>query len=1131
MDLLEVVHDLSMEFETPHTDWASRYARGEISVLFFSEGRGTRAREIIELMQRFDLRAEAAYFSNIIDSRETHWIGDEEGHERIARLLEIPRDCYLFNAVAPAELPPASLQALTEGVEDGAGLVLISADAGPLLRPENRLESLPDFLEPAPEGCEAFTLGKGRALRLAGPPDLSYHPGWETEYDYWQEFLGRALLWASDREPATRLDLALDRVEFERGEPVSVRVRWEGDTAPLNIAARLRRQDGQTTALAPEQVAEPRGELALQIPVGRADRYHVDVWAKSEAGVEAWATTSFTVESPLRVRALELEHDWGEINEKIAGRAALTQPLTAGQALRVQVLDRRDRILAHTLLQPDGTEARFEFPIASWMPMLLRVEAMVVEKGAEVASEYAYFRVTRRHRDQFNFLVWDFPRGPVAPYAEESLARLGMTVQLSGGNPPLEVAAHDIAWVPYTTRIMAPHDEQGIMQPMCWNDEENAEGHVRAIADRYLEARQHGVFAYSLGDETVTRGGCAHPTCLDAYREFLRGEYRDLQALNASWKSTYQDFDQIDLSDPLDSDESQALERGEIARWYDRQAFLAANFVEFCQRFDAAFKRMDPEALTGFEGAGRMRDGEDFDLIVRRNGFWSPYPGPGDEILRSLAPPGFPRANWMGYARDAESLLNKYWRMITRGMTSVWWWRWDNVGRFHGLLAPHLGPFPAVRELFEDTQIVRDGLGDLLNRSTMVEDSIALLYSHPSAHANRIPPGDTYGTHTESHVAWHHAIRELGLQFGYITDRMLRLGESDPTRYRVLVLPQAEAIGPAEAEVLTRFVRDGGTLIADVRPGLYDAHCSAREAGALDLLFGVERTANQEADTVDANITCTLNNTAFDLELPALQIDPGIRAAGATPLCQVGDTPLLLTHRLGDGQAILLNFSMASFPDPGARTTPEPAAAFIRQLFAAARVEPSFALQAPDGARARNVELSRWRNGDMDLIALFPASRQVLSGIAVARTETPEREITVTLPRASHVYDLRQRRYLGRQERFSAAILPGRASFFALTREPMPEPHLELSVPSASPGETITARLQIPDAAGLHALRIRVETPAGEPADWLHQVVLAGRRTVEIPLPIAFNDPPGEWTIRAIDLFTDRAAIAALQVR
>jgi hypothetical protein len=82
----------------------------------------------------------------------------------------------------------------------------------------------------------------------------------------------------------------------------------------------------------------------------------------------------------------------------------------------------------------------------------------------------------------------------------------------------------------------------------------------------------------------------------------------------------------------------------------------------------------------------------------------------------------------------------------------------------------------------------------------------------------------------------------------------------------------------------------------------------------------------------------------------------------------------------------------------------------------------------------------------------------------------------------------------------------------------------------AEPGQVLTARLTVPDATGLHAVRLRVTMPAGVPADWLDQVILVGPEGAAIPLPIAFNDPKGTWTVQAIDLYTERATEARLTV-
>jgi hypothetical protein len=76
----------------------------------------------------------------------------------------------------------------------------------------------------------------------------------------------------------------------------------------------------------------------------------------------------------------------------------------------------------------------------------------------------------------------------------------------------------------------------------------------------------------------------------------------------------------------------------------------------------------------------------------------------------------------------------------------------------------------------------------------------------------------------------------------------------------------------------------------------------------------------------------------------------------------------------------------------------------------------------------------------------------------------------------------------------------------------------------------VKATLSVPDAEGLHAFRIRAR--AGDRRlEWLDRNVIAGREPKTFAIPVAFNDPTGDYEIAAIDLFTDRPTKALLTVR
>ena len=1112
---LELDHQMSTEFETPHTKWAKPYARGRLRVLMFCNGRGTTPREGVELKQRFDVDVDAVFWAQIVDSNKQGWHGGDLGVARMLRLAEKPYDCYLFLGIPPTNLSSEMQYKVLKAVTDGAGIVLVGASDTRVLKPANRVKDPPQFPED-PKAVAAYQVGKGRGVQLAKPPDIPYEVGWQSRYESWQERLGRAILWAAGKEPQVELQPRFALAEFERSKlpQKAIGFAWRNpQRAELTIECRLRRQDGAIVPLEGAKTAEAEGEILRDLPKLRADDYHLDVIARGAKGIEGWATRPFTIAAGRRVTAVNLECPFGEIGERIIGTVQLAGAAQAGDRLLVRLRDRRDRILKQAEL-PAKEGAKFDFPIEPWLPMLVRVEAALADKGGEVASAHAWFNVVKRNRGQFNFLIWDVPTGSLAPYAEESLARLGATLQLKGGTPPRIVAAHDIAWVPYTTRILESHDDKGVMKPFCWNDEAKVAAHVQALADKYRGSRQHGVFVYSLGDENHVRGSCTSPHCLKAFRRYLAKEYGAIDALNASWGSTCKSFDEVELLTPDDNTGAEARRQKNYPRWFDREAFRSWNYVQFCKRFAAAYRAIDPQSRTGFEGAGRFAAGDDLDLFARELEFWSPYPGTADEVLRSIAPRDFPRANWMGYTKDAPSLLAKYWRMVTRGCDSVWWWRWDCIGRFHGWLAPHLGPWPVTKEIVEDTQIVRDGLGDLLLHSERQDDGIAILFSHPSCYAAQLD--GSYDGVEQNHIAWHRAIRDLGLNFSYVTDRQLRLGEFDAKRFKVLILSRAEAIGPKEAAAIGAFARGGGAVIADVRPGLYDGHCKPLEQGCLDKLFGIRRTGRGPA--VKGRAEVKLEGFEFSFEAacdlgaePAARVDVGGHC---------GEKPLMIVHKgreVGKGQVLLMNFPMVAYPSFYKTDGNEAAAGLLAELFRIVGAKPAVALKTK-GQRTRNLETLRWRNGDLEIVALW-------------REKGEDEGVQVELAEPRFVYDLRLKKALGQQKAFATRVLASRATFLVLAPGELPRVKASLGKAEVAQGELARLRLEVPGAAGLHALRLRAATPDGKPAEWLDQVILVGKEPKEVTLPIAFNDPPGKWEIRLIDLFTDQAEAVPLTVK
>ena len=303
---------------TPHTPWARPLAGGPVRAYAFvgspGEGMHTHAWEIAELTQRVELDLDAswryAYYKD-------HWFGGDAGERRIVRLLKKPHDVFLFQDVHPEALPADPLRPargpFLEQVKDGAGIVLVGADVLPQPKPQLFADARP--LDPLPAaikaagGLKAFEYGAGRIVQMPARPKIAYGPGWEVEYDLWQERLARAVLWAAKREPPVSLEIRCDpQVGREQLAATKVAVAWKNATpGKTQITLRLRRDDGDATILGKADCKGADGEATFALPAVRAGRFHLDAVARLDTASQGFATQPLGITAPVRVASITLE--------------------------------------------------------------------------------------------------------------------------------------------------------------------------------------------------------------------------------------------------------------------------------------------------------------------------------------------------------------------------------------------------------------------------------------------------------------------------------------------------------------------------------------------------------------------------------------------------------------------------------------------------------------------------------------------------------------------------------------------------------------------------------------------------------------------------------------------------------
>ena len=1144
---VDAANSLKSDFIIPYKPWAKNWQAGGVKALYIvlSGGYGgdwvapgARLREVVELQNRFNFNGDASFFCNATST----YMAGALGAERMDKLLNNEYDVYVIAGVEFGKLPAEHQFRILEQVcTKGKGLVVIAGvsardfmvakrEIKPL--PPTLCSALPTIETQVPEKqTKTYKLGRGKGVWInyrayALTRELEYTRNRFFEYDYQMMQVGRAIQWAAGKTPRVQVT-AVSREKAD-GMP-KPEFTLKADTsldAKVNVEWRSIR-DNSRISLPEKAVRLSPLETVIDagMPVGKnvvlpAGRYIVDIKVTSKEGDECYGAIDVNVVSKNSLGAIEFVQNWCEPEEGISASVKFVgEAIPANAKLIWKLSDCWGRILAQKETAV-AQENKWEFNTPKHSTVGMTVEAFLAIDGKTVAVATGGYTVAKRQRNHFNFLQWDCEKGVLATFALQQLRDAGHRLCLVTSPRSLVtrrqmLADVDVSCSTYSTRILNDMDKDGVSTPCCWNDEAKAQEEVDRIVNNQRYLRQQGVFCYSLGDEGVTSGYCKHPACFEKYKEFLKLSYGSIDALNASWGEKYKDFSEVALLDPNDLHEGKAFAEKKYSRWYDRQAFARWNLMQYSKRYVEAYKKLDPKATTGFEGTGGFKD--DIELISSINTFYSPYPSIGDDILRSVADRSLLRANWMGYSKTGAALSDAAWRMVMKEMDSCWYWMWTGAGSWIGYLTPTLDYYPAIVDVKNEMAQVRNGLGDLLINLPTMHSGIAILYNVASAISPALENGTSFIPTKNTHEAWSRYIYEAGYDFKYVTTGKLLGGALRDGGFKILILPFNQAFSPEEISEIKKFVENGGTLIADVRPAVLDGHCNLLAKGALDDVFGIARKGLQPS--VVASIS--------DLSLTDAIIDPSVSATTAkcesvkfTKDGKTTDLYYMFRNDFGKGKAILLNFQ---FPkDLVAKEEIDVPDEIIGKLLKDAGASTPALLRAANGRLLPFTETRIWDAGDAKVVGAWWQMRNAWFNPKSGVDPEPPKDAALNLKEKSYVYDLRNGKFLGLTDKVTFKIQQGRASFFLL--QPYKTAKVDVAfAKNPARGDIVDVSLscKLPKGAkNMQAVKLEVVDPNGNAPEWATEIVVLKDGKGKFDFQVALNAIPGTWTLRATELFS-----------
>lgn len=495
---------------------------------------------------------------------------------------------------------------------------------------------------------------------------------------------------------------------------------------------------------------------------------------------------------------------------------------------------------------------------------------------------------------------------------------------------------------------------------------------------------------------------CRMDACMTRFRNKMREKYGTIEKLNAVWKTRFRNFETLT---PAFSSEVRGT--GNYASYLEFRLFMDDVFASLSSMACEAFAAEKCPSGTGQPNWTWMTPAAGIDpskIVPLRSGGQDYGPS---AYIRSFRRPGTPVISWIFYAgvydRGADSVRAQVWRSLREGATGFMMYnpfQADRGDREGFLTAAGCG---GLREAMikEVVEPLTSGLGDAVN--AMERDNVRTILLHSQAGMNIawLESGDTqpfnwsnrgkrnadsYNNWFRSQEQWEKTLNALGADFLYAseTDLEQKLKKAD-----LLILPMCYALSGETRKQIEAFQLRGGTVIADLNPGLYTGTGEASGTEFMRNIFGVEAVGKPDYRFSEVRLG---NENAV---LPRGGVVKIINAAAKG---SSGKIPVLMETRRGKGRGVFCNFL------PRAESNAMLTA--LRRYFPV----PVRITRLCDGMDATGTAVGIYRvpNSEDRLIVITGTpfdSGALMTGTAPAPAKHPHSRLRLTLKHPAYLYD------------------------------------------------------------------------------------------------------------------------------
>ena len=1060
----------STEVATPHVELARPSAGGPLRLLW--AGHWFSGRQACELAQRGDFQldtvvfngsnAAPAYFQRIHEDCIAVFRQRLRAEPSSDRQRAMPQVLVIEQGSLESFAKPER-DVILARVKKGMGcIILLGPTYSEKLPGEQFLtRKVKELLDGAGQMTES---GHGSVVTVLNPS--ADDRNWQSTFGI--EWAHGEVLRAISRclgRPLADVRMTVTPAKAQAGDAVKVTVASAGSAVRVRLFPNLPVPGGGTygqgrgMGVPREPIATlsanlEKGSATVSLPELAAGEYFlVAQTLDTEKHVLGWSLSRLTVGSPISIAKLD------------AGEAAFTdkgRPLSVSCTIKNAAAPRVVSLVAQ-VYDPLGRLLALSAPV----PITLKqgetnARISVALTHAELCSAQVVVQVRSKDQVLASSSVWtstellmtriDFNAGP---YDDFYLGARHYGADLAVDRRP-ELGLRPFDWIDIfafgSTRDL---ETKSVCDPAV------LEGAKQLILTRSIKghAPLHPI-ACLLHDELDAFGFRSNldDHNLAFFRQYLKETYRTLPALNASWGTHYHDWQEIDARPAARFLPHVAMNPAPWADW-NRASELAAH--QFYAALDVAARQADPGFRIGVSGTRNTSgtNGIDWWLLTRDLRSVALYDGISGEIFRSFALP--------------EALVTRWSHLGTAPSDFVRWRIWTDVcrhregtptygGRVTNLFYPDYRRNPAGVAFFDELAEIRKGFGRLILSTPLDDRSVAIFYS-PACHRAQIVHSRNWSggeALNDSLDSLFSALSDAGIKPHFVSYEQVSCGELKPETTKVLCLWGALALTETEASAIRQYAKDGGVVLADSEPGLYDEHCHRLAQARLKDLF-----------------------------------------EDARPV-----------HLVGKGKAIFFGSTDPSQKRTGNTVGGEFSARLAAVLDKEAGVRAAFTLRDEQNRNAfKKMEGYTYMDGAARYVSLVPE-------VKYGETEMAR----LTIQGKGQFYDCRAGKYFGAAGTQEVVLHRATANLFALL--PYKVEKVAVTAPSkAVLGQPISVKAVLQTGPGVpirHVLVVQLRRPDGQDLPVHRWIFDTQNRSLETTLFLALNDPVGKWTLVVTDVAT-----------